>query len=95
VVPETGQSVLWCDGRENDNYVSRAHFTLRGWPGGAVLFTNGVPRRGGGIRPPVNNTWLVSPDVRLLTPGEEVLIERGTSVAIQLPNRCVIQLAAG
>lgn len=92
VVPDTGQSVLRGDG-ERDNRVSRAHFTLRGAAGG-IVFTNGVPRLGGGIRPPLNGTWLLAPAVRFLDDGEEVLIERGGSMTLRLPNHCVLRLAA-
>jgi hypothetical protein len=92
-LPDSNQSVL--HGNDpSDICVSRAHFTLRGAPGGAVVFTNGVPRLGGGIRPPTNRTWLVSPTARLLGPGEEVLIDCGEAVSIRLPNRCVLQLKA-
>jgi hypothetical protein len=66
---------------------------LRGVADGVVL-TNGVPRAGGGIRPPVNGTWLVAPAARKLEPGEEVLIARGSVLVIRLPNRCVIQIVA-
>jgi hypothetical protein len=93
VVPDTGQSVLLAGGKGDDVYVSRGHFMLRGVAAGVVL-TNGVPRRGGGIRPPVNGTWLVAPVARRLEPGEEVLVERGTAVVIRLPNHCVIQIIA-
>jgi hypothetical protein len=93
VVPETGQSVLLSGGQGDDVYVSRGHFMLRGVAAGVVL-TNGVPRAGGGIRPPVNGTWIVTPVSRKLEPGEEVLIERGTVLVIWLPNRCVIQIVA-
>jgi hypothetical protein len=93
LVPDTGQSVLLCGGGGDDVYVSRGHFMLRGVAGGVVL-TNGVPRAGGGIRPPVNGTWLVGPVGRKLEPGEEVLIERGSVLVIRLPNKCVIQIVA-
>lgn len=92
-LPDTQQSVLLGDDH-TDSWVSRAHFTLRGGAGGGVVFTNGVPQAGGGVRPPTNSTWLVAPAVRLLDPGEEVLIGCGEAVAIRLPNRCVLQLKA-
>ena len=92
-LPDSQQTVLVGDDH-TDNWVSRAHFTLRGGAGGGVVFTNGVPQAGGGIRPPTNSTWLVAPAVRLLDPGEEVLIGCGEAVAIRLPNRCVLQLKA-
>lgn len=93
MLPDSQQSVL----RGNDptdEYVSRAHFTLRGAPGGGVVFTNGVPQVGGGVRPPTNGTKLVAPTVRYLEPSEEVLIALGDTVTINLPNRCVLQLQA-
>jgi hypothetical protein len=93
-LPDSNQSVLHGGNDESDTWVSRAHFTLRGADGGAVVFTNGVPKLGGGIRPPMNDTWLVAPAVRLLGPGEEVLIDCGEAVSIRLPNRCVLQLKA-
>lgn len=93
VVPDTGQSVLLSEGKGDDIYVSRGHFMLRGAAGG-VVFTNGVPRAGGGIRPPVNGTWLLAPASRKLEPGEEVVIERGGTLVIRLPNKCVIQIVA-
>ena len=92
VVPDTGQTVLSGDA-EHDNSVSRAHFTLRGAAGG-VVFTNGVPRLGGGVRPPVNGTWLVAPAVRFLDDGEELLIPRGDSLTLRLPNHCLLRLEA-
>jgi hypothetical protein len=93
ILPDSGQSVLRGHD-ETDNWVSRAHFTLRGAPGGGIVFTNGVPRVGGGLRPPLNGTKLLSPTVRWLDPGEEVLIGFGEAVAVRLPNRCVLQLRA-
>src|SRR5262245_35281113 len=48
VVPGTGQNVLGAG--EWDIAVSRGHFMLRASPGGIVL-VNGVPGRGGGVRP--------------------------------------------
>ena len=93
ILPDSGQSVLLGD-EVRDNCVSRAHFTLRGAPGGGIVFTNGVPRAGGGLRPPLNGTKMVAPAVRHLDPGEEVLIGLGEAVAVRLPNRCVLQLKA-
>jgi hypothetical protein len=93
MVPDTNRSVLlgndW-----TDNHVSRAHFTLRGAAGGAVVLTNGVPQAGGGIRPPMNGTILMSAGARRLEPAEEVLIRCGEVIAIRLPNDCVLQLKA-
>jgi hypothetical protein len=93
MLPDTQQSVLLGDER-TDIWVSRAHFTLRATEGRGVVFTNGVPRAGGGIRPPINGTWLVAPLPRLLNPGEDLLIAWGETVAIRLPNHCVLQLRA-
>jgi hypothetical protein len=91
LLPDSNQTVLTGD-KKTDNYVSRAHFAIRGTAGGVVV-TNGVPHVGGGIRPPTNGTWLVAP-VRLLDPGEEVFIASGEMIAIWLPNQCVLQLRA-
>lgn len=77
-----------------NNAVSRAHFLVKAVPGGIVL-VNGVPTRGGGIRPPTNGTRLVAPEVRELEPSEEYRIEFGTSAAIRLPNGTEIELRAG
>ena len=93
ILPDGNRSVLWGHD-ESDNWVSRAHFTLRGAPGGGIVFTNGVPQAGGGLRSPLNGTKLLLPAVRWLDPGEEVLIGFGEAVAIRLPNRCVLQLRA-
>jgi hypothetical protein len=93
ILPDSGQSVLRGE-EKGDIYVSRAHFTLRGAPGGGIVFTNGVPRVGGGLRPPKNGTKLMAPHRRWLEPGEEVFIGFGEAVAIRLPNRCVLQLRA-
>jgi hypothetical protein len=79
--------------REEDVAVSRGHFMLRHSPFGIVL-TNGVPRRGGGIRPPMNGTYLLAPVERWMDEGEELLIERGESAKIRLPNGTVILIVA-
>jgi hypothetical protein len=94
IMPETGQSVLLTQGEGKDIMVSRAHFTLRAAAGGGVILTNGVPQLGGGIRPPMNWTYLLTPVTRVLDPGEELTIGPGAAVAIQLPNLCVLRLAA-
>ena len=70
-----------------------AHFMLRGIRGG-ILFVNGVPRRGGGIRPPRNGTQLVAPEGRGLSPGEEYLIESGTAMVVRLPNGTELRIDA-
>ena len=85
IVPGTGQDILHSGGQGRDRYVSRGHFMLRAI-GGGILFVNGVPRRGGGLRPPLNGTWMVAPDRRALEPGEEYLILSGTCLIIVLPN---------
>jgi hypothetical protein len=61
---------------------------------GGIVFVNGVPRQGGGIRPPKNGTWLVAPAVRALRPGEEYLIEAGTALVVRLPNGTELQIDA-
>jgi hypothetical protein len=93
IVPGTGQAVLHSGGDGTDNCVSRAHFMLRGVSRG-ILFVNGVPRRGGGIRPPRNGTSLVAPKGRGLSPGEEYLIESGTAMVVRLPNGTEIRIDA-
>lgn len=93
ILPDSNQSVLRGH-EESDNWVSRAHFTLRGAAGGGVVFTNGVPKLGGGVRSPLNGTKMVAPYRRWLDAGEEVLIGLGEAVAIRLPNRCTLQLKA-
>jgi hypothetical protein len=93
IVPGTGQAVLHSGGYGTDNCVSRAHFMLRGVSRG-ILFVNGVPRRGGGIRPPLNGTRLVAPEGRALSPGEEYLIESGTAMVVRLPNGTELRIDA-
>jgi hypothetical protein len=93
IVPGTGQHVLHSGGRGSDRRVSRGHFMLRAIRGG-ILFINGVPRRGGGIRPPIYGTWLVAPAGRGLLPGEEYLIEAGTSIVVRLPNGTELRINA-
>jgi hypothetical protein len=94
IVPGTGQALLHSGGCGTDICISRAHFMLRGVPGG-ILFVNGVPRRGGGIRPPRDGTRLVAPEGRGLSPGEEYLIESGTAMVVRLPNGTEIRIDAG
>lgn len=93
LVPNTGQSVLSQGGHGYDKSVSRGHFTLRGSGHGIVLL-NGVPRRGGGVRPPLNGTIMLSPAYRYMGPGEEYLIEPGATVRIRLPNGAIVSLKA-
>lgn len=91
IMPNTGDTIL----RHStyDQCVSRGHFTIKSSPLGLVL-VNGVPRRGGGIRPPLNGTKLLDPGCRFLDESEEYLIERKTSAKICLPNGTVILLEA-
>jgi hypothetical protein len=92
VVPQSGQRVLAQGGSGSDLYVSRGHFMLSGARGGTV-FMNGVPRRGGGVRPPRNWTMLLHPEHRLLTPGEELWIGPGTMIRIFLPNETILSIS--
>ena len=84
---------LRSEGQGHDLTVSRGYFMLRATAGG-ILLVNGVPRRGGGVRPPVNGTRLLAPVQRALSPGEEYLIERGTVIVVRLPNGTQIQIDA-
>jgi hypothetical protein len=93
IVPDTGQAVLHSEGYGTDIRVSRAHFMLKAVSRG-ILFVNGVPRRGGGIRPPLNGTRLVAPEGRFLSPGEEYLIESGTAMVVRLPNQTELRIDA-
>jgi hypothetical protein len=93
LVPGTSQSVLHSRGSGDDLLVSRAHFMLRHAAGGIVL-VNGVPRVGGGIRPPLNGTRLQSPTSRELAESEEFLIERGTSAILRLPNGTEVEVSS-
>jgi hypothetical protein len=94
IVPGTGQPVLRSEGYGKDIRLSRAHFMLLAVSRG-ILFVNGVPRRGGGIRPPFNGTRLLAPEGRVLTPGEEYLIESGTAMIVRLPNETELRIDAG
>jgi hypothetical protein len=93
LIPGTGQTILVSSGNGRDNFVSRAHFMLRAVAGG-VLLVNGVPKRGGGIRPPKNGTRLLLPIERTLNPGEEYLIERNVETIVSLPNGSVVKIDA-
>jgi hypothetical protein len=59
-----------------------------------IVFINGVPRPGGGIRPPKNGTIMLEPLYRWMGQGEEYLVERGTAIRIRLPNGTVILICA-
>ena len=93
VVPDSGQTVLRGDGSERDSWVSRGHFMLRAGTEGVTLL-NGVPRRGGGIRPPLNGTRLLEPEARLMAEGEEYLIRRGHAARFELPNGTQVLIQA-
>ncbi len=94
VMPGSGQPVL-NGGRDGlDVCVSRGHFLLKAAAGGIVL-VNGVPARGGGVRPPRNWTQLVQPAWRRLGPAEEYLIRNGEAASIRLPNGVTIRIRAG
>jgi hypothetical protein len=92
-MPGTQQRIVINPRDGKDTAVSRGHFTLLGSPFG-ILFINGVPRRGGGIRPPVNGTILLIPEMRFLGKGEEYLIMHGMSIRIRLPNNFEVEIAA-
>jgi hypothetical protein len=92
-VPGTGQCVLHSGGDHRDTRVSRGHFMLKAARSG-ILFVNGVPRCGGGIRPPLNGTLMLSPTHRTLDAGEEYLIESGQFAVIELPNGSQVLIAA-
>jgi hypothetical protein len=93
LVPGSGQPVVQSSTEGRDTYVSRAHFMLRGNAQG-ILLTNGVPRAGGGIRPPTNWTYMREPQCRVMEPGEEFLIEHGAGVVLQLPNHNILRICA-
>jgi hypothetical protein len=94
IMPGARRTILQQGGMHQDRYVSRGHFMLRGHRTG-TLFVNGVPRRGGGIRPPRNWTQLIAPQRRLLLPEEELVIGRGDQVTIRLPNGTRLTIQAG
>jgi hypothetical protein len=83
-VPGSSRRVLSGD-PDKDRWVSRGHFMLRHHQGGIELI-NGVPHREGGIRPPLNGTWLLVPEHRFMEKGESYLIKKGDSATISLPN---------
>ena len=93
LVPNSAQRVVGSHDKVADNRVSRGHFMLRDSPRGLEL-VNGVPRHGGGIRPPINGTKMLKPERRTMQDGEDFVIERGKSVTICLPNGTVIVLGA-
>jgi hypothetical protein len=91
-IPGTGQNIMHSGGGGSDLFVSRGHFMLRAI-GRGVLLVNGVPRPGGGLRPPRNGTWLIVPEQRPMSDGEEYLIESGATVAVGLPNGSVVRIS--
>ena len=93
LMPGTGQPIVRSASEGKDVCVSRAHFMLRGNVGG-IMLTNGVPRAGGGIRPPMNGTWMLEPVFRLMDPGEDYQIEHGTAAVLHLPNGTVLRIYA-
>lgn len=93
VVPDSGQTVLKGDGDERDRCVSRGHFMLRAGSEGVTLL-NGVPQRGGGIRPPMNGTVLLEPEARSMEEGEEYLIPKGHAACFELPNGTRVSIRA-
>jgi hypothetical protein len=92
LAPDSSRTIL-SGNREKDIWVSRGHFMLNADPRG-ILLTNAVPHRQGGIRPPLNGTWLLEPECRVLGQGEDYLIERGKTAKISLPNQTVILIRA-
>ncbi len=92
LAPGSGRNIL-SGNQEADRWVSRGHFMLVYHDQGIVL-TNGVPHREGGIRPPLNHTWLLTPEHRLMEKGESYLIEKGSSATIELPNGAKILIRA-
>jgi hypothetical protein len=93
LVPGSGETVLRGHGDRRDLFVSRGHFMLSAHPAG-LLLTNGVPRRGGGIRPPRNGTLLLDPVQRSMLPAEEHPIAYGSDVLLQLPNGSQVRIEA-
>ena len=85
-MPGTYQRVVVDAHRPGDNFVSRGHFTMIGSPFG-IIFVNGVPRRGGGIRPPVNWTQMIEPQQRTMAPGERFVVAPGTIIKITNSTR--------
>jgi hypothetical protein len=91
MVPDTDGCILRAS--KEDIFVSRGHFMLKGSQRG-VLLVNGVPRRGGGIRPPLNGTFMLAPTHRPMHQGEEFLIDKGSAAKIMLPNGAVLLINA-
>jgi hypothetical protein len=66
---------------------------LRGNARGIVL-TTGVPKVGGGIRPPNNGTCMPPPVYRALEPGEVYLVEHNATATPNVPNRTTVKIRA-
>ena len=93
IFPGTGDTILRSDGHGRDLTVSRAHFMLRAISRG-IIVVNGVPQAGGGIRPPRNGTRMLVPGSRQLDPAEELVVESGEVVILQLPNSTTVRIEA-
>jgi len=93
LLPNSSRRVVTSLNTEINGCVSRGHFMLKGSVRGIVLL-NGVPRRGGGMRPPLNGTVMLEPECRSLDEGEEYTIERGATAKIRLPNGTVLLFRA-
>jgi hypothetical protein len=93
MLPNSSQRVITSVSKGNNVSVSRGHFMLKSSIHGIMLL-NGVPRRGGGIRPPLNGTVMLEPVYHSMGEGEEYLIENGSAAKIRLPNGTVILLRA-
>ena len=93
MLPGAEQPIVACARQGADTFVSRGHFMLKGDVDG-ILLVNGVPRRGGGIRTPLNGTRMIAPQDRTMTEAEEWLIPRGDSVRLRLPNHLIVCIAA-
>ena len=93
LVPGSGETILLREGDRRNLFVSRGHFTLCAHSAG-ILLINGVPQRGGGIRPPRNGTLLLDPVQRPMLAGEEHTIDHGSAVTLQLPNGSQVRIEA-
>ena len=93
MLPNSSRRVVTSFRDGTDGAVSRGHFMLKNAVDGIVLL-NGVPRPGGGVRPPMNGTLMLEPVYRSMGDGEEYIIERGATATIRLPNGTVILLRA-
>jgi hypothetical protein len=92
LLPNTGVAVVGSKPSREDSLVSRAHFMLKGAAGG-IRFINGVPQRGGGIRVPINGTWLIGDELEWMRDAREVEIRRGDGCVT--PGRSKSAVARG